>query len=190
MKKPLLIFATEGEAAQIRALRADLDIAICGVGVVECALSMAKIMETLRPEAVILCGIAGAYDKGLKVGDVVSVVAENTASLPAIYRKTYAASLFMTKSHCLCQCFHLCVSSCHAKTSCRSFYSTTGGLFFLLSVIRGTVQSPPQGVVPFLLSPVRIPLVWRAFRPSFMLFLCHAKTTMSRYVTNFQESLL
>ena len=93
MKKPLLIFATEGEAAQIRALRADLDIAICGVGVVECALSMAKIMETLRPEAVILCGIAGAYDKGLKVGDVVSVVAENTSSLPAIYRKTYAASI-------------------------------------------------------------------------------------------------
>ena len=37
---------------------------------------------------------------------------------------------------------------------------------------------------------VRIPLLWRTFRPSFMLFLCHAKTTMSRYVTNFQESLL
>lgn len=91
--KPLLIFATEGEAVQIRALRADLDIAICGVGAVETALSVAKIIESKRPEAVVLCGIAGAYDKTLKVGDVVSVVTENTASLPAIYRKSYSATL-------------------------------------------------------------------------------------------------
>ena len=91
--KPLLIFATEGEAAQVRALRADLETAICGVGAVETALSVAKIIESQRPEAVILCGIAGAYDKTLKVGDVVSVVVENTASLPAIYRKSYSATL-------------------------------------------------------------------------------------------------
>lgn len=91
--KPLLIFATEGEAVQIRALRADLDIAICGVGAVETALSVAKIIESKRPEAVVLCGIAGAYDKTLKVGDVVSVVTENTASLPTIYRKSYSATL-------------------------------------------------------------------------------------------------
>ena len=91
--KPLLIFATEGEAAQVRALRADLETAICGVGAVETALSVAKIIESQRPEAVILCGIAGAYDKTLKVGDVVSVVMENTASLPAIYRKSYSATL-------------------------------------------------------------------------------------------------
>ena len=91
--KTLLIFATEAEAAQIRALRADLETAICGVGAVECALAMAKIIEEHKPEAVVLCGIAGAYDKTLKVGDVVSVVAENTASLPAVYRKSYLATL-------------------------------------------------------------------------------------------------
>lgn len=93
MKKPLLIFATEAEAAQIRALRADLEIEICGVGVVECAIAMAKIIEERKPEAIVLCGIAGAYDKSLKVGDVVSVVAENTASLPSIYCKSYSATL-------------------------------------------------------------------------------------------------
>ena len=49
-------------------------------------------------------------------------------------------SLLMACPHQFCQAFYLCVSSCHAKTSCRSFYSTTGGLFFLLSVIRGTVH--------------------------------------------------
>ena len=91
--KTLLIFATEAEAAPIRALRADLETAICGVGAVECALAMAKIIEEHKPEAVVLCGIAGAYDKTLKVGDVVSVVAENTASLPAVYRKSYLATL-------------------------------------------------------------------------------------------------
>lgn len=91
--KPLLIFATEAEAVHIRALRADLETAICGVGAVECALAMAKIIEQQRPEAVVLCGIAGAYDKSLKVGDVVSVVVENTASLPAVYRKSYSATL-------------------------------------------------------------------------------------------------
>ena len=48
--------------------------------------------------------------------------------------------LWMACPHQFCQAFYLCVSSCHAKTSCRSFYSTTGGLFFLLSVIRGTVR--------------------------------------------------
>lgn len=40
----------------------------------------------------------------------------------------------------LYQLFYLPVLSCHAKTSCRSFYSTTVGGFFLLSVCLGTVQ--------------------------------------------------
>ena len=72
-QQPIFLFATEGEAAQIRAARSDLDIRICGVGAVECALAMAKIIEERKPEAVVLCGIAGAYDKSLKVGDVVTV---------------------------------------------------------------------------------------------------------------------
>ncbi len=91
--KPLLIFATEAEAVQIRALRADLETAICGVGAVECALAVAKIIEQQRPEAVVLCGIAGAYDHSLNVGDVVAVKVEQTATLPAVYQKSYTASL-------------------------------------------------------------------------------------------------
>ena len=91
--KPPLIFATEAEAALVRERRPDLEIAICGVGVVECALTMARIIESKRPEAVVLCGIAGAYDRSLKVGDVVSVTVEQTATLPAVYRKSYSATL-------------------------------------------------------------------------------------------------
>lgn len=91
--KPLLIFATEAEAAPIRVLRADLETAICGVGVVETAVSVAKIIESKHLEAIVLCGIAGAYDKTLKVGDVVSVVVEQSATLPELYRKSYSATL-------------------------------------------------------------------------------------------------
>lgn len=93
MKRPLLIFATEAEAAPVRAVRSDLDIRICGVGVVETALSVAKIIESEHPEAVVLCGIAGAYSTELTVGDVVCVAEERTATLPAVYRKSYTATL-------------------------------------------------------------------------------------------------
>lgn len=92
-QQSIFLFATEGEAAQIRAARSDLDIRICGVGVVECALSVAEIICREHPKQIVLCGIAGAYDKSLKVGDVVSVVVENTVSLPAVYRKSYSATI-------------------------------------------------------------------------------------------------
>ncbi len=93
MKKPLLIFATQGEAAPIRAARSDLDIRICGVGLVETAVSVAEIIARQRPSQVVLCGIAGAYNKSLAIGEVVCVSEERTHSLPALYRKSYSATL-------------------------------------------------------------------------------------------------
>ena len=93
MKKPLLIFATEGEAAPVRAARADLNIRICGVGLVETAVSVAKILAQEHPEAVVLCGIAGAYDSTLSIGDVVAVAEERTSTLPSLYIDRYKATL-------------------------------------------------------------------------------------------------
>lgn len=90
--KPMLIFPTESEAAPIRVARGDLDIRICGVGVVETALSVAKIIESEHPQAIILCGIAGAYDRSLCIGDVVAVAVEQTSTLPSVYQKSYSAS--------------------------------------------------------------------------------------------------
>ena len=90
--KPLLLFPTEAEAAPIVAARGDLDLRICGVGVVETALSVAKILESERPDIIVLCGIAGAYDHSLKVGDVVAVTTEQTATLPSLFQKSYSAS--------------------------------------------------------------------------------------------------
>ena len=90
---PTLIFATEAEAAPLRAMRSDLDIRICGVGAVETAASLVEIIAKHRPEAMVLCGIAGAYDTTLAVGDVVAVECEQTATLPAAYRAEYRATL-------------------------------------------------------------------------------------------------
>ncbi len=91
--KPLLLFATDMEAAAVRSLCGDVQTAVCGVGAVEAAVGMMEILERERPTSVVLCGIAGAYDCSLKVGDVVCVAVEQTTSLPTLYRKEYRATL-------------------------------------------------------------------------------------------------
>ena len=91
--KPLLVFATDMEAAAVSSLCDDVQTAVCGVGAVEAAVGMMEILERYKPTSVVLCGIAGAYDHSLKVGDVVCVAVEQTTSLPAQYRKEYHATL-------------------------------------------------------------------------------------------------
>lgn len=89
----LFVFATEAEAAPLRAARPDLHIRICGVGAVECALNVAKIIESEAAKQIILCGIAGAYSKELSIGEVVAVTTERTSTLPALYQESYQATL-------------------------------------------------------------------------------------------------
>ena len=104
----IFLFPTELEAAKLRALRPDLDIRICGIGAVETATEVARILRTER-KSMLLCGIAGAYDRNLKKGDVVAVVEERFAYLSTGYDRTYSASLDVeglpmvrsnTVSHC------------------------------------------------------------------------------------------
>ncbi len=91
--KPLLLFATDLEAAAVSSLCSGVQTAVCGVGAVDAAVGVIEILERYKPTAVVLCGIAGAYDKTLKVGDVVSVVTEQTATLPPVYINKYHATL-------------------------------------------------------------------------------------------------
>ena len=42
----ILLFPTELEAARLRELRPDLDIRICGIGAVETATEVARILRT------------------------------------------------------------------------------------------------------------------------------------------------
>ena len=104
---PILIFPTELEAARLREVRPDLDIRICGVGAVECAIEVARILRTERGP-LILCGIAGAYDHTLQKGDVVAVTEERYAHISTGYIDSYHPSIEVnlptvisnTVSHC------------------------------------------------------------------------------------------
>lgn len=105
---PILIFPTELEAARLREVRPDLDIRICGIGAVETATEVARILRTER-QPLLLCGIAGAYDTSLEKGDVVAVTEERFAHLSTGYHRSYYASLVVdnlpevcsnTVSHC------------------------------------------------------------------------------------------
>ena len=90
--QPVFLFPTAMEAAPLRALRPDLDVRICGVGVVETARYVARMLCEESPEQVLLCGIAGAYSEW-EVGAVVQVTTERVAGLPAQYAAEYQASL-------------------------------------------------------------------------------------------------
>ena len=105
---PILIFPTEFEASRLRAVRPDLDIRICGIGAVETATEVARILRTER-KPLLLCGIAGAYDNNLKKGDVVAVTEERFAYLSTGYDRSYLATMVVedlpmvrsnTVSHC------------------------------------------------------------------------------------------
>ena len=104
----IILFPTELEAARLRRLRPDLDIRICGVGAVECAIEVARILRTER-EPLLLCGIAGAYDHTLQKGDVVAVTEERYAHISTGYIDSYHATIEIddlptaisnTVSHC------------------------------------------------------------------------------------------
>ena len=104
----IFLVPTELEAAKIRALRPDLDIRICGIGAVETATAVAQILRNER-KALLLCGIAGAYERKFKKGEVVTVTEERFAYLSTGYDRSYLASIIVdelpmvrsnTVSHC------------------------------------------------------------------------------------------
>lgn len=104
----ILLFPTEMEAARLRKLRPDLDIRICGIGAVETATELARILRN-EHKPILLCGIAGAYDHSLQKGDVVAVTEERFAYLSSGYNRSYPATMIVkelpmvrsnTVSHC------------------------------------------------------------------------------------------
>ena len=89
-----LLFPTAMEAAALRQLRPDLDIRECGVGVVETARYVARLLREEHPSRIILCGIAGAYDD-TPIGEVVQVGVERMAGTPVQYARDYRATLHL-----------------------------------------------------------------------------------------------
>ena len=98
----IFLFPTELEASRLRALRPDLDIRICGIGAVETATEVARILRTER-EPLLLCGIAGAYDHSLQKGDVVAVTEERFAYLSTGYDRSYLATMVVEDLPMVCE---------------------------------------------------------------------------------------
>lgn len=97
--KSLFIFPTEMEAALFRRLRPRAEVVISGVGMAATAAAIASIdrrKHLFASDTVVLCGVAGAYDRGLAVGDVVEVVSECCVELPERFRQTYRQKVATT----------------------------------------------------------------------------------------------
>ena len=129
----IFLFPTELEAARLRALRPDLDIRICGIGAVETATEVARILRTER-EPLLLCGIAGAYDHNLEKGDVVAVTEERFAYLSTGYDRSYLASMMveglpMVRSNT--------VSHCSQQAESAEIENMEGAALFSLALAEG-----------------------------------------------------
>lgn len=90
----LYLFPTREEAAELLTRRADLkpQVGFVGVGMAEAGANAAALIARHRPQRVVLCGIAGACDRRVEVGDVVQVVRDKVASLPEKYSLYYTSS--------------------------------------------------------------------------------------------------
>lgn len=129
----ILLFPTELEAAKLKALRPDLDIRICGIGAVETATEVARILRTER-QPLLLCGIAGAYDHNLKKGDVVAVAEERFAYLSSGYDRTYRTSLEIEGLPSVCS---NTVSHCSMKAEGADIENMEGAALFAMAQAEG-----------------------------------------------------
>ena len=87
--KTVFIFPTEEEAAPFRKRRPDAQIRICGVGQARAAAATAKAIAELKPQCIVLAGVAGAYGDEPKVGSVCVVAEEREAGLPKQYEAVF-----------------------------------------------------------------------------------------------------
>ena len=103
-----ILFPTELEAAPFRALCPDAAVEICGVGMAQTAVCVARLLgEGCRK--FLLAGIAGAYSEELAKGDVVAVREERVAGIPQQFDRVYTASLKLeglreVQSNSVCRC--------------------------------------------------------------------------------------
>lgn len=86
----LYLFPTEAEAAPFRRLCPEARVVVVGVGMAEAAARSAHAVVQHSPRRVVLCGIAGACDESIGVGDLVEVVSDRVVGLPAAFSCEYA----------------------------------------------------------------------------------------------------
>lgn len=87
----LYLFPTVHEAVGLlsRCPEMESQVGFIGVGMAEAGANAAALIAEHRPRRVVLCGIAGACDRSLQVGDVVQVACDCVGGLPEKYSKEY-----------------------------------------------------------------------------------------------------
>lgn len=92
-EKIIVLFPTRREAEPfLNGGKGAAEVRECGIGAVECAARTAGTIATLKPDLIILAGIAGAYPgSGIGKGETVLVTRENLPSLGAIRHNDFFA---------------------------------------------------------------------------------------------------
>ena len=87
------LFPTELEATKFRELVPEAEVVISGVGETATAATLARIVPKYgRDCCYVLAGIAGVYGDAVAVGEVVEVITERCAELPARFIVEYQNS--------------------------------------------------------------------------------------------------
>jgi len=89
----LVVAATEFEVGELsqesRVKNQDIDILITGVGMVATAFALGKHLASNQYDLAINLGIAGSFDRGIALGEVVEVVEDRFSELGAEDDKTF-----------------------------------------------------------------------------------------------------
>ena len=96
---PIILFPTEVEAAPFCRLAPDSEVVISGVGMAATTATLARLQREGRLDrdrCIILAGVAGSYHDSVAVEDVVEVVEERCAELPARFCRSYRATARLT----------------------------------------------------------------------------------------------
>lgn len=84
------LFPTVDEAKGLLMANPKALVFVTGVGMAAVAAGAVKAFKAKKPHLMLLCGVAGAYDRSLCKGEVVEVTSQRVAALPERYGETYA----------------------------------------------------------------------------------------------------
>ena len=87
--KRIFIFPTVEEAKAFLLTEPRDPVFVGGVGMAEIAAATVRAVKARKPQLAVLAGIAGACERTLRRGEVVEVVTERVAGIPARYAREY-----------------------------------------------------------------------------------------------------
>lgn len=87
--KRIFIFPTVEEAKAFLLTEPRDPVFVGGVGMAEIAAATVRAVKARKPQLAVLAGIAGACERTLRRGEVIEVITERVAGIPARYAREY-----------------------------------------------------------------------------------------------------